>query len=97
MNAMDKTARGQSETIHFEFEFRHPPRIRYTWLVGDLDTVVTFTLDPTPTGTRLFLEHTGFQPHQKRNFGGARYGWRMMGDKLVNLLGEPSGATRLVD
>jgi len=23
---------------------------------------------------------------QKRNFGGARYGWKMMGGKLVDLL-----------
>jgi uncharacterized protein YndB with AHSA1/START domain len=146
VSATDKTARGQSETIHFEFEFRHPAakvwraltepellakwllpvvgfeptpgasfrfqaepvggwdgivncrlleieemrRLRYTWVVGDMDTVVTFTLEPTPNGTRLFLEHSGFREHQKRNFGGARYGWRLMGEKLVELLDEPS-------
>jgi len=28
----------------------------------------------------------GFKPNQKRNFGGARYGWKMMGGKLVDLL-----------
>jgi hypothetical protein len=30
---------------------------------------------------------SGFKPDQKREFGGARYGWTMMGGKLVDLLG----------
>ena len=63
-------------------------KLSYTWVVGDmLDTVVTFTLAPTPTGTRLSLVQSGFKPDQKQNFGGARYGWKMMGGKLVDLLG----------
>ena len=62
-------------------------KLSYAWVVGDLDTVVTFTLAPTATGTHLVLVHSGFRPHQKQNFGGARYGWRMMGEKLVELLG----------
>lgn len=65
-------------------------KLSYTWVVGDLVTVVTFTLTPTASGTRLSLLHTGFQPHQKHNFGGARYGWRMMGGKLVALLAKGS-------
>jgi uncharacterized protein YndB with AHSA1/START domain len=51
-----------------------------------LDTVVTFTLTPTASGTRLSLVQSGFKPDQKQNFGGARYGWKMMGGKLVDLL-----------
>ena len=64
-------------------------KLSYTWVVGDmvLDTVVTFSLAPTASGTRLSLVHSGFRPDQAKNFGGARYGWKMMGDKLVNLLG----------
>jgi uncharacterized protein YndB with AHSA1/START domain len=63
-------------------------KLSYTWVVGDmaLDTVVTFTLTPTASGTRLSLLQTGFKPHQKQNFAGARYGWKMMGGKLVDLL-----------
>ena len=57
-----------------------------TWRVGDLDTVVTFTLTATPSGTRLSIVQSGFTPDQKRNFGGARYGWRMMGGRLTELL-----------
>jgi hypothetical protein len=29
---------------------------------------------------------SGFKEDQTKNFGGARYGWRMMGGKLVDLL-----------
>lgn len=61
-------------------------KLSWSWVVGDIDTVVTFTLTPTDSGTRLSLLQTGFKPHQKQNFGGARYGWNMMGEKLVALL-----------
>ena len=68
-------------------------KLSYSWVVGDnaagdffLDTVVTFTLTPTASGTRLSLVQSGFKPDQKKNFGGARYGWKMMGGKLVELL-----------
>ena len=63
-------------------------KLSYTWVVGDMEinTVVTFTLAPTASGTRLSLVQSGFKPDQKQNFGGARYGWKMMGGKLVDLL-----------
>ena len=65
-------------------------KLSYTWSVPFLDTVVTFTLTPTTTGTRLSLVQSGFKPDQKKNFGGARYGWKMMGEKLVDLLARTS-------
>lgn len=52
-----------------------------------MDTIVTFTLALTASGTHLSLVQSGLKPDQKRNFGGARYGWKMMGGKLVDLLG----------
>ena len=61
-------------------------KLRWTWVVGDIDTVVTFTLTPTATGTRLSIVQSGFTPAQKRNLNGARYGWNMMGGKLADLL-----------
>jgi uncharacterized protein YndB with AHSA1/START domain len=63
-------------------------RLKYAWVVGDmeLDTVVTFTLSPTSSGTRLSIVQSGFKPHQKQAFGGARYGWNLMGGKLIDLL-----------
>jgi uncharacterized protein YndB with AHSA1/START domain len=66
-------------------------RISYSWAVGELQTVVTFTLTPSATGTRLSLVQSGFKPDQKKNFGGARYGWRLMGARLVELLGSSPG------
>jgi uncharacterized protein YndB with AHSA1/START domain len=145
MSVNDITTPGQTDTIAFELDLRHPPakvwraltdpvllsewllpvtglklelgaaftfktdpfpgwdgtvncrvleaevekKLSYAWVVGDameLDTVVTFTLTPTDTGTRLVMVQSGFKPAQKRNFGGAKYGWNMMGGKLVDLL-----------
>ena len=62
-------------------------KLIYEWGVGDMATVVTFTLAPSASGTRLSLVQSGFKPDQKKNLGGARYGWKMMGGKLVDLLG----------
>lgn len=66
-----------------------PRTLAYRWVVGDmeLDTVVTFVLTPTETGTHLALEHSGFDASQRQAFGGARYGWRMMTERLVEVLG----------
>ena len=61
-------------------------KLSYTWSVPFLDTVVTFTLAPTATGTRLSIVQSGFKTEQKRESGGARYGWKTMGGKLVDLL-----------
>jgi uncharacterized protein YndB with AHSA1/START domain len=61
-------------------------KLSYTWSVPFLDTVVTFTLTPTASGTRLSIVQSGFQQNQKREFGGARYGWTMMGGRLADLL-----------
>jgi uncharacterized protein YndB with AHSA1/START domain len=70
-------------------EIDAPRRLTYAWVVAgmDLDTVVTFTLAPTASGSRLSLVQSGFKPAQKQNFGGARYGWKLMGGKLADLLG----------
>jgi uncharacterized protein YndB with AHSA1/START domain len=78
---------GWDGTVNCRFlEIDPQKKLSYTWVVGDIDTVVTFTLTPTAAGTHLSLVQSGFRPDQKKNFGGARYGWRMMGGKLVDLL-----------
>jgi len=48
----------------------------------NLQSVVTFTLTPTPTGTLLRMEQVGFRPDQKQAIGGAKFGWQQMFDKL---------------
>jgi uncharacterized protein YndB with AHSA1/START domain len=71
-------------------EVEPPRRLRYAWAVGGamgLDTVVTFTLAPSAGGTRLTLVQSGFTAAQKRNLAGARYGWKMMSGRLVDVLG----------
>ena len=79
---------GWDGTVRCRFVEIDPHRkLVYTWGAGDfIDSVVTFTLTPTPSGTRLNLVQSGFKPDQKQNFGGARYGWKIMGGKLVDLL-----------
>jgi uncharacterized protein YndB with AHSA1/START domain len=79
---------GWDGTVNCRFLEIEPHRkLSYTWSVPFLDTVVTFTLAPSASGTRLSLVQSGFTPDQKRESGGARYGWKMMGEKLVDLLG----------
>lgn len=79
---------GWDGTVNCRFvEIEAHRKLRYTWSVPFLDTVVTFTLAPTPSGTRLSLVQSGFTKEQKRESGGARYGWKMMGKKLIELLG----------
>ena len=83
---------GWDGTVNCRFlEIEANRKLSYTWVVGDfIDTVVTFTLTPTLSGTHLLLVQSGFRPDQKQNFGGARYGWRLFGGKLVDLLGRIS-------
>jgi uncharacterized protein YndB with AHSA1/START domain len=78
---------GWDGTVNCRFIEIEPHRkLSYSWNVPFLETVVMFTLTPTAAGTRLDLVQSGFKPEQKRESGGARYGWKMMGEKLVDLL-----------
>lgn len=78
---------GWDGTVNCRFVEIEPNRkLTYTWTVPFLETVVTFTLTPTTAGTRLSLVQSGFKPDQKRENGGARYGWNMMLGKLIDLL-----------
>ena len=78
---------GWDGTVNCRFlEIEAHRKLSWSWVVGDIETVVTFTLTPAATGTRLGLVQSGFKPEQKRNFAGARYGWKMMGGRLVELL-----------
>lgn len=50
--------------------------LSYTWDAFGLESVVTFTLEPTPSGTRLRMEQTGFRPDQDAAYKGANAAWR---------------------
>jgi uncharacterized protein YndB with AHSA1/START domain len=60
--------------------------LSYAWGALGLETVVTFTLTPTPAGTRLRMEQTGFRPDQPQNYQGAKYGWQQFFAKLEQVL-----------
>lgn len=66
--------------------------LSYTWNFShddaafNLQSVVTFTLAPTATGTLLRMEQAGFRPEQKQAFGGAKAGWKQFFDRLQSLL-----------
>jgi uncharacterized protein YndB with AHSA1/START domain len=49
--------------------------LSYTWGSLGLETVVTWTLIPTRTGTHLRMEQLGFRPDQQQAYQGARFGW----------------------
>jgi len=50
--------------------------LSYTWAAYGLESVVTWTLTPTNTGTRLRMEQSGFRPDQQQAYQGAKYGWQ---------------------
>lgn len=75
-----RPGQGFDGLIHCEvLELDEPRRLRWSWRGGRLDTVVTWTLVPEGRGTRLFLEHAGFDPDdpaQRRTFTLLDSGWR---------------------
>jgi uncharacterized protein YndB with AHSA1/START domain len=60
--------------------------LSYTWSAFDLESVVTWTLTPTSTGTHLRMEQSGFRPDQKLAYGGARGGWQNFFANLEQIL-----------
>jgi uncharacterized protein YndB with AHSA1/START domain len=49
--------------------------LTYSWDTKGLESVVTWILTPTSTGTRLRMEQTGFRPDQQPYYQGAKAGW----------------------
>ena len=66
--------------------------LSYTWDFAhddpayNMKSVVTFTLTPTGSGTRLRVEQAGFRPDQKQAFGGAKAGWQQFLTNLEQVL-----------
>jgi uncharacterized protein YndB with AHSA1/START domain len=50
--------------------------VSYTWGAYGLESVVTWTLTPTSTGTHLRMEQSGFRPDQQQAYQGAKGGWQ---------------------
>ncbi len=49
--------------------------LSYTWGAYGLESVVTWTLSPTSTGTHLRMEQSRFRPDQPQYYEGAKAGW----------------------
>ena len=60
--------------------------LSYAWGALGLESVVTFTLTPTSTGTHLRMEQSGFRPDQPQAYQGAQYGWRKFFANLEQVL-----------
>jgi uncharacterized protein YndB with AHSA1/START domain len=60
--------------------------LSYTWAAYGLESVVTWTLTPTRTGTLLRMEQSGFRPDQTQAYHGARYGWQQYFAALEQVL-----------
>jgi uncharacterized protein YndB with AHSA1/START domain len=60
--------------------------LSYTWAAYGLESVVTWTLTPTSTGTHLRMEQLGFRPDQQQAYQGATYGWQRFVASLEQVL-----------
>ena len=60
--------------------------LAYRWDAMGLESVVTWTLTPTISGTHLRMEQAGFKPDQNQAYGGARFGWQKFFGNLEEVL-----------
>lgn len=60
--------------------------LSYTWQAYGLESVVTWTLTPTVSGTHLRMVHEGFRPDQEPAYQGALSGWQRFFAGLTNAL-----------
>ena len=60
--------------------------LSYSWDAMGLESVVTWTLTATNTGTHLRMEQRGFRPDQEQAYQGAQFGWQKFLANLEQLL-----------
>lgn len=60
--------------------------LAYTWAAYGLESVVTWTLEPSGKGTLLRMEQSGFRPDQEQAYQGAQYGWQKFFNSLEQVL-----------
>jgi len=68
--------------------------LAYRFAEGTLDTVITWRLEPEGRGTRLFLEHAGFDldsPLAKHAYHGMGEGWPLLLARLDTVLTDDEG------
>jgi uncharacterized protein YndB with AHSA1/START domain len=62
--------------------------LSYTWDAMGLESVVTFTLVPTGSGTHLRVEQAGFPKTAAQAFAGATYGWKNFLGRLEQVVAQ---------
>ncbi|HUB47904.1 MAG TPA: SRPBCC domain-containing protein [Acetobacteraceae bacterium] len=60
--------------------------LSYTWEAFGVESVVTWTLTPTDSGTLLRVEQSGFRMDQQQAYQGAQYGWQRFFRNLERVL-----------
>ena len=64
--------------------------LSYTWDAMGLESVVTWTLEPTASGTHLRMEQSGFRLDQEQAYQGAKYGWQKFFASLEQVIAQNS-------
>jgi uncharacterized protein YndB with AHSA1/START domain len=76
-------------------ECEPPNRLAFSWSAGEFgDTRVSFRLEPDGKGTRVLLEHSGFDLSQgwsEQAIHGAEFGWAKMLKQLVTVVAGLAG------
>ena len=62
--------------------------LTYSWSAYGLDTTVTFTLEPTPAGTIVRMEQTGFRPEHNLAYKGAMASWKQFMARLDQVVAD---------
>jgi len=80
--------RGDWGTVDCQVMALEPNKtLSYSWVAMGLDSVVTWTLTPTRTGTHLRMEQSGFRTDQQQAYQGAKYGWQKFFTGLERVVG----------
>lgn len=84
------TLRAEWGTVDCQVTAIEPNKsLSYRWDGLGLETVVTWTLTPTSSGTHLRMEQTGFRPNQQQAYQGAKFGWPKFFANLEQVLARP--------
>jgi uncharacterized protein YndB with AHSA1/START domain len=67
--------------------------LSYSWAARGLESVVTWTLLPISTGTRLRMEQSGFKLEQRQAYQGAQAGWQKFLANLEEVLAHEADKT----
>jgi len=62
-------------------------RLSYSWGSMGIESVVAWMLTPTPGGTHVRMEHSGFPSEESASYKGAKYGWTNFIGNLERVIG----------